>query len=386
MIAMTPLAEIIKSTIELEGQITFARFMDMALYYPELGYYVSDREKIGREGDYYTSSDVHILFAKMIARQAFEIWTSMGEPSSWQFVEYGAGKGKLALEVLTELQQQHLSCFAALTYWIIDISPDFREKQQTILSGLNLPEDKVRWADGPDQIQKIQGGKITGCIFSNELIDALPVHRVRQRDDGLKEIYVDYRDNEFVEVEASVSDPSLYDYFTMQQVVLKPSQTAEVNLAALKWLKTQAECLEKGFIITIDYGLTSENLYNRARFDGTMRCFRKHTLNDNPYQFIGEQDITSNVNFSALEIWGREAGLTMAGLVTQSDFLINTGIFDVLKATDDYSFNENKLHTTLAIKQLIMPEGMGRYFKVLIQYKGLTQKPDLQGLKKGSII
>jgi len=243
------LAGIIKSTIEQEGPITFARFMDMALYYPELGYYVSAREKIGREGDYYTSSDVHTLFARMIARQAAEMWTSMDKPSKWQFVEYGAGKGKLAHEVLIELQQQYQSCFTALTYWIIDISPDFREKQQTILSGLNLPADKVRWADGPDQIQEIQGGKITGCIFSNELIDALPVHRVRQCDDGLKEIYVDYRNNEFVEVEGSVSEPLINDYFKMQQVSLKPGQAAEVNLAALKWLKTQAECLEKGFII-----------------------------------------------------------------------------------------------------------------------------------------
>ena len=386
MTDITLLPNIIKSTIEKEGPITFARFMEMALYYPELGYYVSAREKIGREGDYYTSSEVHILFAKMIARQTAEMWTRMDKPSKWQFIEYGAGKGKLALGVLTELQQQYQNLFDALTYWIIDISPDFREKQQAILSGLNLPPDKVCWADSPAQIQKIQGGKITGCIFSNELIDALPVHRVRQCDDGLKEIYVDYRNNEFVEVEGSVSEPLIYDYFTIQQVVLKPTQTAEVNLAALKWLKNQAECLEKGFIITVDYGLTSENLYNRARFDGTIRCFRKHTLNDNPYHFIGEQDITCNVNFSALQIWGQEVGLALAGLITQSDFLINVGILDILKDSDDYSFNEKKLHTTLAIKQLIMPEGMGRYFKVLIQYKGLAEKPDIQGLKKGSII
>ncbi|ACV62506.1 protein of unknown function DUF185 [Desulfofarcimen acetoxidans DSM 771] len=385
MTGAASLTGIIKSFIELEGPVTFARFMEMALYYPELGYYASVREKIGRKGDYYTSSDVHALFAGMIARQAAQMWAILGHPPVWQFIEYGAGKGKLAYDFLNQLQQQYPDCYAALTYWIIDVSPDFREKQQAILSGLNLPPGKVSWADSPAQILELQGNRITGCIFSNELIDAFPVHRVRMREDGLKEIYVDYRDNRFVEVEGLLSEKLLQDYFAKQRVALKTGQTAEVNLAAIKWLKNQAECLEKGYIITIDYGLTSDNLYNRARFDGTLRCFRRHTLNDDPYQYIGEQDITANVNFSALEIWGKEAGLNMAGLVTQSDFLLNAGILDILKTSDDYSFNEKKLHTTLAIKQLIMPEGMGRYFKVLIQHKGLPAEPELIGLRKLSI-
>ncbi|WP_066636199.1 class I SAM-dependent methyltransferase [Desulfolucanica intricata] len=376
------LSEIIIKTIAQEGPITFARFMEMALYYPELGYYTSNKEKIGREGDFYTSSNVHPLFSQMIARQAKDMWRSMGQPTDWQFIEYGAGKGILAREFLLELQRQFPQCFNALTYWIIEISPFFKKVQQEVLAELKLPDDKVRWAAGPEQVF---GGKINGCIFSNELLDAFPVHRVKQQEHGLSEIYVDYRNNEFCETEGLLSKPELEDYFTRQNIKLSPGQSAEVNLNALYWLKKQASCLNKGFIFTIDYGLEAELLYSQSRFDGTLRCFRKHTLNDNPYQHIGEQDITSNVNFTALELWGEKAGLVNTKTITQADFLINMGILDVLEEQDDFTFDKQKLHQTLAIKQLIMPEGMGRYFKVLIQYKGLDQEPELQGLKKNHI-
>lgn len=374
------LTGIIIDCIKKEGPITFERFMEMALYYPGLGYYTSEREKIGPEGDFYTSPDVHPIFGKVLAGQFYEMWSRMEQPGRWQLVEYGAGKGLLARDVMIHLREKHPQSFEALSYFIIEAGPFFISKQKEVLEDAGIPAEKVKWVDKPSCTHGGEG--ITGSFFSNELVDAFPFHRVRQGKDGLKEIYVDYQKGEFVEIEGPLSDPCLSDYFDEEGIHLEPEQTAEVNLRSRSWLREMSENLNRGFILTIDYGSIAEDLYIKARFNGTMRCFRRHRLVENPFDDIGAQDITASVNFTSLRRWGEEFGLKTAGLFTQADFLINAGILELVGGRDDYRHDEDSYSTANAVKKLILPGGMGSVFRVLVQYKGFVEMPLLKGITK----
>ena len=357
---MNELEKIILREIKAKGPITFARFMEMALYYPELGYYTGPGVKIGAAGDFYTSPDVHPAFGQMLARQFAQMWAQLGEPDRWELVEYGAGTGRLAAQVLNFLREQHPAAARGLRYFIIEISPALIEVQRKELEKLPC---EIVWLKNAGELS----GRVTGCLFANELIDSFPVHRVRQTDDGLKEIYVDGGNNFFREAEGPLSTPLLQAYFEAEGVVLEPGQTAEVNLAARDWLQEAAACLQKGYLLTIDYGAPAPELYAPFRSAGTLRCFFKHRLSADPFRHVGEQDITASVNFSALMRWGEQFGLTALELLSQAKFLLRLGILDLLPKTPEYSFDPEKLKTTLAIKKLIMPEGMGEVFKVLIQ-------------------
>ncbi|MCL6634777.1 MAG: SAM-dependent methyltransferase [Peptococcaceae bacterium] len=378
--AENTLTERIVDRIKKEGPITFERFMEMALYYPGLGYYTSEREKIGPQGDFYTSPEVHPVFGKVLAGQFYEMWQHLGEPRQWQLVEYGAGRGLLARDVLCFLRERHPRSFEALSYYIIEAGPFFILRQKEMLGGAGIPPGKVKWVDGPARAHG--GGGITGAFFSNELVDALPFHRVRLRPDGLKEIYVDYKNGEFVEVECPLSDPDLSRYFEEEGVALDEGQTAEVNLRARRWLGEISENLGRGFVLTIDYGGSAEELYAKSRFNGTMRCFRRHRLVNDPYDAIGAQDITASVNFSSLRRWGEAFGLKTAGLLTQAEFLVNGGLLGLAGGRDDYGYDEEAHRTADAVKKLILPGGMGNVFRVLVQYKGFAAVPPLTGLAK----
>ena len=374
------LTEIITSLIHKEGPITFEQFMEMALYYPGLGYYTSEREKIGPGGDFYTSPDVHPIFGKVLAGQFNEMWNHLGQPERWQLVEYGAGKGLMARDILSQLGSKHPQCFEALSYYIIEAGPFFIDKQREVLEDAGIPIGKVQWVNNPACIHAGEG--ITGAFLSNELVDAFPFHRVRLRADGLREIYVETCTEAFVEVEGPLSDPNLSQYFTEERIMLELGQTAEVNLRSRNWLREISENLRRGFILTIDYGSVAEDLYSEARFNGTMRCFRKHRLVENPYEAIGVQDITASVNFSSLRRWGEQIGLKAAGPFTQAEFLISAGILELAGGRNDFQYDEDSYSTASAVKKLILPGGMGSVFRVLIQCKGFTDMPPLSGITK----
>jgi SAM-dependent MidA family methyltransferase len=235
----------------------------------------------------------------------------------------------------------------------------------------------VVWTGGPAGDGCAEA--VEGVIFSNELVDALPFHRVRAGGDGLKEIYVDHRGGRFTELPGPPSLPELARYFQEEGVCLEEGQTAEVNLQAGRWMQEVAGRLKRGFVLTVDYGATSAELYTPSRYHGTMRCFERHNLVDNPYEAIGRRDITANVNFSSLIRWGEQAGLKTAGLVTQADFLINTGILELIRGNDDYRFDEKAYRDVEAVKKLILPGSMGRVFRVLIQCRGFAEAPPLRG-------
>ena len=207
--------------------------------------------------------------------------------------------------------------------------------------------------------------KVTGCIFSNELLDALPVHRVVQREEGLREIYATANGDELGETEGQLSSPSIAQYMERYGVPLADGQFAEVNLAALEWLGDAAAVLERGFLLTIDYGYHASELYGPAHRRGTLLAYRGHRAEENWLEAPGEQDLTAHVNFTALEERGRELGLNPLRLATQTNFLLalakSQGLADLVEVSD----------VRRQLIQLIHPEGMGETFKVLIQAKGV---------------
>jgi len=356
------LSDIIIRKIRQDGVISFRDFMDMALYYPGLGYYTSEREKIGKKGDYYTSPNLTPAFGEMMGVQLEEMWRILGE-KEFTVVEMGAGTGLMSMDVLGYLKgKPELS--RDLDYCILEKSPALRKEQQERLG------ENARWCSSLDELSGM-----TGCIFSNELVDAFPVHQVVMEEE-LMEVFVDHKDG-FVEILKPAKD-ELNDYFTELGVVLPHGFRTEVNLDAVKWVHELGEVLEKGFVITIDYGYPSSELYQEYRNRGTLMCYYRHTANEDPYGHTGEQDITSHVNFSALSHWGEKNGLELCGFTDQAHFMMGMGIDEYLKKLQEKD-PVNYWKKMLPIKTLMME--MGETFKVLIQKKGVECNIGLSCLK-----
>lgn len=359
------LQDIIMQRIHQEGPISFRDFMEMALYYPELGYYNSLADNIGADGDFYTSANLSDTFGAMIGRQIEEMWQNL-EKKPFKIVEYGAGTGLLCHDILDYLKINSPSLYDVLSYCIIEKSLGMRKREQMYL------KEKVTWHDSVDEIPEING-----CILSNELIDNFSVHRVVM-EDQLMEVFVDYADG-FVEV-LKPADKLLVDYFSFLGIELLRGFRIEVNLEALSWIGEISKSLNKGYVITIDYGDISSELYRKYRSSGTLACYYQHHKKDNPYQFIGEQDITSHINFSALINWGNKNNLHCCGMTNQASFLLSLG----LKEYQEKRFLETNGNATKAIQEaninyrLLMD--MGFKYKVLLQSRNIPNYP-LSGLK-----
>lgn len=358
------LSEIIINRIKNEGPISFHDFMEMALYHPESGYYNSKQNKIGSEGDFYTNSSLSASFGAMLGRQIEEMWKVLGK-KTLKIIEYGAGTGLLCHDILDYLKT-NTDLYNCCSYSIIEKSASMREIEKK-----NLHE-KVSWHSSIQEIPKINA-----CILSNELVDNFSVHQVVM-EDQLMEVFVDY-DYGFKEV-LKPANTSLNTYFETLNVKLSKGFRTEVNLEAITWIKEVAQWLKKGYVITIDYGALSSELYNINRSLGTLLCYNKHRINENPYQFIGEQDITTHTNFSALKDWGAKYGLNYCGLVNQANFLLGLGFKEYQDelAKDKQSNTQLALHQSIINYRLLMD--LGTKFKVLIQQKGVSDYP-LSGLK-----
>lgn len=378
----TSLIQKINSEIAGIGPMTFARFMDLALYDQDHGYYMtksfdvhaeSDRlsERIGWSGDFYTAPDVDPLFAKVIFKQIQEVDDLLNHPSPFTVLEMGGGKGLLARDVLREFEDVAPELKTRLTYLLIERSPSMRRTQEDHLAELVRRGYSIRWASS---LSELNTQEVTGVVFSNEFVDALPVHRVRMSERALQEVFVDSEGDGFFERLGAPSTAELQDYLDSLHVQLPEGYTTEVHLEAGRWVKEVARVLARGIVLSIDYGHVAQDYYRADRKDGTLLCYYRHTVVQDPYVHVGEQDITAHVNFSGLVVAGEKVGLSLTGFTNLMNFLLGLGAETMLEG-----LNQGSKELQSAI-HLLRPNGMGSTFKVLIQHKGMN-KPSLQGLR-----
>jgi SAM-dependent MidA family methyltransferase len=366
------LKEAIVARIERDGGITFRDFMEMALYEPRLGYYCSQRTQVGREGDYLTSPEVSPLFGAMIGRQLHEMWDSLGRPGRFQVVEAGAGSGRLCLDILRWAARTSRPLAGAIDYVLIDASPAMVERQKRTLADDSL-SDSVRWSEAMPR-------GVVGCILSNELLDAIPVHRVALEGGTLRETYVESHEGGLSESLRDASTPDIERYFERLGLLPGEGCRAEVNLAALDWVAHAARSLERGFLMTLDYGYEAEELYAPWRREGTLLCFYRHNPSTDPYSRIGRQDMTSHIDLTSVRAAGEEAGVTTLGTISQSEFLLNLGIAEAMAppTEGETDLEEYYARRNVAL-ELLDPGGLGR-IRVLTQAKGIGDIA-LTGLK-----
>jgi SAM-dependent MidA family methyltransferase len=300
----------------------------------------------------------------MVARQLVEMWCWLGK-QPFSVVEYGGGTGLLCGDILRSLQRNK-ELYADLHYYIIEKNAAMKSAQR------QLPPGRVSWHEDTREIPPV-----SGCILSNELIDNFSVHQVVMGDE-LMEVFVGYDDG-FTEC-LRPAGQKLKDYFRELNVTLPPGFRTEINLEALDWITRISGVLKKGFVLTIDYGFPSRVLYDDRRNKGTLVCYHRHMINYSPYTNIGEQDITTHINFSALSHWGRHNGLDLGGYTSQAHFLQGLGLTSHLKEMEEKGEMQNWTpdEKLSLIRTLLMD--MGQKFNVLIQYKGL-RKPLLSGMR-----
>ncbi|WHZ23332.1 MAG: SAM-dependent methyltransferase, MidA [Nitrospira sp.] len=364
----------IKAEIAAKGAISFARFMELALYHPQFGYYVRPvdpaQERIGWSGDFYTSSDVHPILGQALAKQAQQLDALLGHPDPFTVVEMGAGKGLLARDFLTTCRKAPADLGDRLRYLSIERSASMRMLQQKNLAPWIQHTGRVAWID---RLEDLSPNSVTGLFISNELVDAFPVHRIAVIDGEPQEIYVDVREDRFTEVHRPLSK-DLTSYLRDGGITLPDSYRTEINLAAIGWIQQVAQVMARGAVLTIDYGHTSEDLYGPERKNGTFLCYYHQTASEDAYDRVGEQDMTAHVDFTALAQAGQQAGLDVTGFTNQMSFLIGLGAEQMLESLQPES------PEFYAAIHLLRPDGMGRTFKVLVQHKGMP-KPALDGLK-----
>jgi SAM-dependent MidA family methyltransferase len=366
--------------IQATGPIPFARFMDVALYHPEHGYYMREpaqngarplgEDRIGWDGDFYTSTDVHPALAQALAAQLRQFDAMLGHPDPLTVVEMGPGKGLLARDLLRACAEER-ELMSRLRYVLVERSPAMRAAQSHHLAPWAEHPGLISWNDGLDRLPP---ESVVGLLLSNELVDAFPAHRVTVRNGRMLEIFVDYADGRFCERLSPPSTPELADYLARLDLVLPEGAVAEINLAAVEWMKAVARTIRRGFVLTIDYGHTAQDLYGPERRQGTLLCYSHHLASDDPYRCVGLQDMTAHVDFTSLASAGEEAGLHVTGFTNQMSFLMSLGIERQL---EDLRLGSPEFQSLL---QLLRPDGMGRTFKILIQHKGIPA-PALDGLR-----
>jgi len=362
--AQTPLARELAKRIASNGPITFAEYMETCLYDPAHGYY--SRPERTRFADYYTSVDVHPIFGRLITSQLDEMWRLLDRPASFEVVEAGAGVGRLAGHILDFAAARLPDFYSALKYLAVERSPARRAAHTATIGGHLAAGRAESRAELPAQIS-------AGCVFSNEMIDAMPVHRVECHEGNLREIHVSYEGGRFMDAPGPLSTQRIEEYFKRQGIALADGQEAEAGLAACDWIAESGRRLQRGFVLTVDYGYEARQLYSEQRMKGTLLSYRDHRVSDDFYAAPGEQDLTSHANFTALELWGRDAGLEPVGIVPQSRFLLALGQKNEFADLYDPGQSEpDRLRAQLGLSSLIHPEGMGETFRVMVHQKGIA--------------
>jgi SAM-dependent MidA family methyltransferase len=408
-----PRQKIEREIIKL-GPIPFSRYMELCLYDPEFGYYSRNAKQFGKAGDFYTSSDVHAVFGRLLARQFEEMWRALGRPEHVDLVELGPGRGLFAQDVLDWSEKKFPEFFRALRYVLVENSPALRRRIKETLQG-HLESGKAQLAatnplglgegpaaerrknaahgasrgsdEGQEQAPKArkkmpldEASGANTIVFANEFFDALPVE-ILSAEGSLR---IDTRDGRFIETWAPAS-PEELEFLDRYSVHPEPDECVEVPLAAQQSIDRIAASIQRGFLIAIDYGYTrEEQLAGRHR--GTLKALRQHSISTNPYEAPGEQDITADVNFTALAAAAERQGMQTHKLITQSQFLMGIGEANQFAdAFEECRLPQERAKVALQLKHLVTPAGMGESFQVLIASKGVEQEriDSLSGLTFG---
>jgi SAM-dependent MidA family methyltransferase len=398
---VNPLRQKIEQEIRERGPIPFSRYMELCLYDPELGYYSRNARQFGKAGDFYTSSDVHAVFGRLLARQFDEMWRVLGSPERLELLELGPGRGLFAQDVLGWSQKKFPDFFRALRYVLIESSPALRDRiKETLKHHLesgkaqfatndpfetgDTPAAKRRQnaahgvsrgsAEGREQAPEgrkkaLAGPQTPTIVFANEFFDALPVEILSAKGS----LRIETRDSRFIETWAQPS-PEELEFLDRYSIHPEPDERIEVPLAAQRFIKQTAAHIQRGFLIAIDYGYTrEEQLAGRHR--GTLKALRQHSVSPNPYEAPGEQDITTDVNFTALAATAEKHGMRAQKLITQSQFLMGIGETNQFAdAFEECRLPQERAKVALQLKHLVTPAGMGESFQVLIASKGVEQE------------
>ena len=327
--------------------------------------------RIGWSGDFYTASDAHWLLGKCLEKQIREIDALLGHPGQLTVLEMGPGKGLLARDLLQACNESQSNYSQRLRYILIERSPIMRQAQEENLRGFVQKGWTIEWFTS---LNELSSESVEGVIFSNELVDAFPVHRVTVAKDQVREIFVNYKDGKLGECVGDLSTTDISSYLDGVSVGWPDGYTTEVHLESERWLQTVAKLLRRGFVLTIDYGHTAQDYYDVSRKDGTLLCYHRHRVCANPYIRVGEQDMTAHVNFTALAKSGSESGLTVTGFTNLMNFLLGLEADRMLAALDPES---DEMQAAI---RFLRPQSMGQTFKVLIQHKQVDG-PSLAGLK-----
>jgi SAM-dependent MidA family methyltransferase len=375
-VLVTQLLPIILATIRAHGPITFAAFMDLALYHSEHGYYSSAAQRSGRGGDFFTSVDVGPLFGEMVAVQLEEMWWMLRErgATSFDLVEAGAGNGRLARDILDAAAAHHPDLYEHLRLTLVERSAAARAQQPDVLDR-HQARLRARLEDLPPP------ETVTGVIVANELLDALPVHVVTMTPGGLREVVVDERDGALVEAESAPSDPAILEYFARAGASLPIGCRTEAGLEAERWVERASRALRLGFLLLFDYGHEAAELYSVTHAAGTLMAYRAHSARgDDPLRDPGARDLTAHVNLTAVRQAAARAGLDAAGAMDQTYFLTSLGITERLTS----GAGRDAIARRLAAKSLLIPGGLGSTIKVLAFARGLG-RPVLKGLSSGRL-
>jgi SAM-dependent MidA family methyltransferase len=364
----------IADIVRERGPITVAAFMELALYDPHVGYYARAVRRSGRAGDFFTSVDVGTLFGELLEVQIAEMMGVLGAPAAdrpLDLVEVAAGNGRLAADVLSAMKRRHPEVYARTALSLVERSPSARWAQAETLG-----DASARLRGATDRLPE----SFEGVLFANELLDAMPVHQVVMRHDGLREVFVEATGGALRAREGRPSTDALQAHLDRLGVSLEPGWRAEINLAAVEWVRDAARRLRRGFMLLIDYGHGARELYSARHSSGTLTTFSQHTaddVRDGPVpswlRRPGEQDITAHVDFTSIQHAANAEGLSTLGFLDQTYFLLG-----LVERAGDIAGESSTLRERLALKTLILPGGMGSTMKVLILGKGVGT-PRLSG-------
>lgn len=364
------LIDFIRDAIRQRGAVTFRWFMEQVLYHPAHGYYSSDRCVIGRAGDYFTNVSVGSLFGALLAAQFAEMWESLGRPANFIIVEQGAHHGDFARDVLEAVRWRAPYFFAALRYEIIEPFPALEKRQAEALDSFRT---KVTWRKSLGEL-----APFCGVHFSNELLDAMPVHIITAKNSWLEK-YVSITDNGFALVDGPISATELQKHL---RKIPKPPDSAyetEVNLEALDWIDLLSSKVERGYVLAVDYGYARDRFYSPARTQGTLRCYAKHRVIPSPLLEIGHADIAAHVDWTSVAERGEEGGLRVAGFADQHRFITGLAANLLRSELSDSSTAQSRR----ALQTLLHPNLLGRTFQFLALGKETPRETQLSGFKFG---